>query len=147
MKSRTSLVIAIGLLLIGIVLFAFSTRDQKTAQILPAAIKRNCAPWDGAAFTVTIPLDNGDVIDVSIWQSPDIKYPVTFSFPDQSGKIGNAVHRSATDEYEMLSGMVSFQRVEEGQPVEGKFELVSETGKQFKGRFKADWGNQIIMCG
>jgi len=113
----------------------------------PASINRDCAPWDGAAFRVSVPMDDGTVIDISIWQAPDIKFSKTFSFPDDSGQIGNAMIRSINGEYEALSGEVRFERVVEGMPVEGRFSFTSERGEAFNGQFKAEWGNVIVMCG
>jgi len=147
MKSRTLFFIAIGILILGIALFAFSTRNQTPAHLLPAAVNRDCAPWDGSAFTVQIPWQHGDVIAISIWKAPDIKVPVTFSFPDNTGQVGNASYQLASGDYEQLSGTIFFWRVAEGRPVEGRFELVTEAGQRFEGQFKADWGDQMMMCG
>ena len=149
MKSRTRFFIAIGLiiLVLGIAWYTFSTRNLQPVQVFTATINRDCAPWDGSAFTVSIPYDSGSVINISIWQSPDIKLPVSFSFPDETGQVGNAAYWSLSGEYEQLSGKVSFQRVGERSPVEGEFSFTSEKGEQFKGKFKANWGDEIVMCG
>jgi hypothetical protein len=149
MKSRTAFTIAIGLLILGlsIALFTFSTRNQAATQIFAATINRDCAPWDGAAFTVSIPMDNGAIINISIWHAPDIKRPATFSFPDITGQVGNAAYLSPSGENEQLSGKISFQRVGDGNPVEGEFRFTSQRGEQFNGKFKAEWGNRIVMCG
>jgi len=149
MKSRTRFFIAIGLLLLilGITWISFSTKNQAAIQVFNATINRDCAPWDGAAFTVSIPYDSGSVINISIWQSPDIKLPVTFSFPDETGQVGNAAYLLPSGEYEQLSGKVLFHRVDEEMPVEGDFTFTSERGEQFKGKFKANWGDEIVMCG
>ena len=147
MKSRTLFFIAIGLLILGVALFTFAARSQELVQATPATVTRDCAPWDGSAFTVSIPMEAGDSINVSIWQAPDIKLPVTFSFPDNTGQVGNASYQLTSGEYEQLSGTVFFQRVAEGSPLEGKFELVTETGQRFEGQFKAEWKDQFVMCG
>ncbi len=149
MKSRTQFltISALVILVLGITWFSFSTRDRSPKQTFPATINRDCAPWDGAAFTVTIPMEAGAIVDISIWQSPDIKFPVTFSFPDDTGQIGNAVYRSASGEYEQLSGKVFLSRVNRDNSVEGEFDLKNESGKSFKGSFIAEWGSEIIMCG
>jgi hypothetical protein len=147
MKSRTFLVIAIGLLILGTALFTFSRRNQEPEQIYPATINRDCAPWDGAAFTVSIPYDSGSVINISIWQSPDIKLPSTFSFPDETGQIGFAYTLPELDPLEELTGKVTFWRVGEERPVDGEFSLMSERGERFSGKFKAKWGDEIVYCG
>lgn len=147
MKSLTLFYVAIGFLILVIAWFIYSSRNQDVAQVFPATIDRDCAPWDGSAFTVAIPSSEGTIINVSIWQSPDIKLPVTFSFPDETGQIGFAYILTEPDHIQELGGEVSFSRVEEGILVEGEFNLTNESGEQFRGRFKADWGNQVVYCG
>lgn len=147
MKSRTLFYMTIGFLIVGIAWFIYSSRDQEPAQVFPATINRDCAPWDGAAFTVLIPYDSITTISISIWQSPDSKLPVTFSFPDETGQVGFAYVLPELDPLQQLNGEVSLWRVEEGIPVEGEFNLANESGKQFKGSFKAEWGNQVVYCG
>jgi len=149
MKPRIQFFIAIGLftLILGITWFRFSTHNQEPTQTFPATISRDCAPWDGSAFRVSVPVNGGAMLDISIWQAPDIKNPVTFSFPDNTGRVGNANYRLASGTYGQLSGTVFFWRVEEGNQVEGKFKLVTETGQQFEGQFKAKWKSQLILCG
>lgn len=145
MKPRTQFLIVIGLitLILGVTWYSFSRRNLEPAPIFPATINRDCAPWDGAAFTVLIPYDSMTTISISIWQSPDIKLPVTFSFPDDTGQIGFAYLHPENP----LSGKVSFLRVEEARPVEGRFDMRDESGKQFIGKFKAEWDNGAVMCG
>lgn len=140
-------IISLTLLIISIAWYAFSRRDQVPVQFFPATINRDCAPWDGSAFSVSIPMNDGTVINISIYQSPEINHPSTFSFPDETGQIGNGLLLLPTDSSEQLTGRVSFQRVEQGIPVEGRFDLVTEAGKQFKGKFVAEWGDEIIYCG
>ena len=62
-------------------------------------------------------------------------------------QIGTAYAIMELDPLEMLNGDVKFKRVEEGIPVVGEFDLRSGNGNQYKGKFKAEWGNEIIMCG
>jgi hypothetical protein len=147
MKFRTPFFIAVTLLIFGIAWFTFSNRNKESAQVFPATINRDCAPWDGSAFTVSIPTNDGIIIHISIWQSPDIKPPVRFSFPDESGQISFAYILPELDPLQQLRGEASFTRVEEGIPVEGEFDLTTASGKQLKGSFKAKWGNQVVYCG
>lgn len=147
MKRRIEFFIIIALFIFGIAWFTFSNQNREPEQVFPATVNRDCAPWDGGAFTISIPMDNGIIIHVSIWQSPEIKLPVRFSFPDESGQIGSAYILTELDPLQQLSGEVSFRRVEEGIPVEGEFDLKTESGQQFRGRFKAEWGNEIVYCG
>ena len=55
MKSLTLFYVAIGFLILVIAWFMYSSRNQDVAQVFPATIDRDCAPWDGSAFTVSIP--------------------------------------------------------------------------------------------
>ena len=149
MKSQTQFFTVIGLLILilGITWYTFSTRNQELAQVFPATVNRDCAPWDGAAFTVSVSTNDETIINISIWQSPDITLPVKFSFPDETGQVGNAAYLSPSGEYEQLSGRVSFTRVAEGSPVEGEFSFTSERGERFNGKFEAQWEHEIVYCG
>jgi hypothetical protein len=149
MKSQTQFFIAVGLILLifGIVWFNFSTGNQEPEQLFTAIINRDCAPWDGSAFRVAIPMNDAAIVDISIWRLPDIRVPVRFSFPDESMKVGNALLLLPVGLPEQLSGKVSFQRVEQGIPVEGEFDLLTETGQHFKGKFIAEWEKLTVYCG
>lgn len=145
-RNQFLLTIAILTLIAGISLFTFLTRDREPDLVFPASIDRDCAPWDGAAFTVSIPIEEA-VIKISIYQSPDIMFPVTFSLPDDTMRAGNALLLLPEGLPEQLTGKVSFQRVEQGITVEGWFDFVTNAGGQFKGMFIAEWGNDVIYCG
>jgi hypothetical protein len=92
-------------------------------------------------------MEDGKTVEVSIWKSPDIKLPVRYSFPDSTANIGNASFRLGDENPQQLSGIVWFQHVEEGKPVEGRFSLRSERGELIEGRFSAEWGNLVAFCG
>jgi hypothetical protein len=144
--------VAIGLLVLigGVAWFIFSMKSQESAQVLDATIDRDCAPWDGSAFTISIPVKEGiseSAIEISIWRSPDMERPVVFSFPDQTGMSGNAIYRPQFGSPEQLNGGVFFWRVDQENPVEGEFNFTSGRGRQLNGRFKAEWGNQMAVCG
>jgi hypothetical protein len=87
------------------------------------------------------------MIHISIWKSPNIIFPTTYSFPDSSGHIGSANLIHPTGNPESLTGIVSFTRVEETSPVEGQFKFITTSGDQLTGHFKAEWDNQIMACG
>lgn len=128
MKSRTTLFVFLGLLILtldGILLY-FASPRQEPAQVFPASVSRDCAPWDGVAFTISIPYDPVTVIYISIWQSPDTRFPSTFSFPDETGRLGNAYILHEQDPLTPLHGEISLQRVEQGMPLEGRFRFTSE---------------------
>ena len=147
MKSQKILFLALGLLILVVALFAFLSRDRAAVQSFPATVHRDCAPWDGAAFTIQVPLQDGDSIHISIWQSPDIVFPKTFSFPDDTGQIGNAILIHALGLPDTLSGEVTLQRVQAGIPIEGRFSLGSAGGGQFEAQFRAEWDEEVVMCG
>jgi hypothetical protein len=126
------------MLISSITWLSFLTRDQAAIEVFPAAINRDCSPWDGSAFTVSIPYDSGSIINISIWQSPDIKLPVTFSLPDETTRVGIAYSLPELDPLEELKGTVTFRRVEEGIPADGEFNFMTENGKNFKGKFFAE---------
>jgi hypothetical protein len=148
MKSRTLFLTAAALLvMIGVLLFALLSLDGETLPIFPATINRDCAPWDGAAFTVLIPLEEGETIQISIYRSPDIQLPSRYSFPDASMQEGHAQLLLPVDAPEPLTGNVTFQRVEQGATVQGQFGLATQTGRQLQGEFLAEWGNEIVYCG
>jgi hypothetical protein len=151
MKPRTWIITSIGLGLLAVAIAAYGLRSgyQGEGQVLAATVNRDCAPWDGPAFTVSIPVDapSQAVILVSIWQSPDIAGPAAFAFPDRMGRTGNASLIGLSGQEEPLSGRVILRGADQGQPVEGSFDLMSETGSRFEGRLSASWGEQRALCG
>jgi len=147
LKFRNWLYIIFGLLLFGLAFFTFTSQNEEPQQIFPATINRDCAPWDGAAFTISISMNDGMIVNISIWQAPDIKLPVTFSFPDHTGQVGNSSLFLQIGMPEQLTGKVFFQKIDQEHQVEGEFDLHTEAGRHFKGRFIAEWSDQVILCG
>jgi hypothetical protein len=147
MKSRTFLLLLLCLLALGSVWLFTRDVPQVSSQLFPAVINRDCAPWDGSAFTVSITHPSGTIIFISIWQSPDMPFPVTFSFPDETGQVGTAYILPELGPFQPLTGEAWFQHVEQGMPVTGRFHVRSEAGVQWEGRFVAEWGNEIVYCG
>ena len=89
----------------------------------------------------------GRGITISIYRSPDIKLPTTFLFPDDTMSVGNALLILPIGSPEQLTGKVYFQRVGLDIPVEGQFDLVTNAGEHFNGKFIAEWKNEIVYCG
>jgi hypothetical protein len=139
----------IGCLVFGAILIwvIFLPGGSGGTNVFDAVINHDCAPWDGAGFMVSIKVDPVSVIRVSIWRSPDIKFPTSFYFPDGSGNVGNALLEPLYGSAEPLSGEVDFQKVDADGPVMGEFTLSTENGMQYQGKFNALWGNEIVMCG
>ncbi|HEX9385373.1 MAG TPA: hypothetical protein VF918_03570 [Anaerolineales bacterium] len=77
-------------------------------------------------------------VSISIYQSPEINHP------DESGQIGNVSLLLPTGSPEQLSGEVTLQGVEQGSPVEGIFDLTTVTGEKFRGKFIAEWENEVV---
>jgi hypothetical protein len=149
MKSRIFLSVLLILLLISVSAIWFFRRAdiESPAQVFPATVERDCAPWDGSAFTVSIPWRDGSSVSISMYRSPDIKLPSRYSFPDEAMSEGNVYLRMPEGSLATLTGDVWFQRVAEGMPVEGSFQLTSESEAQFQGKFFAEWGEAIVYCG
>ena len=114
---------------------------------IPAIVETDCAPWDGTAFTVSVPFDTGRLVTISIYQSPDIRGRKTFTFPDSSGRVGSAMFRPKFGEGEAMAGSVSLDRVQRGTPIDGAFDLISESGVRYRGRFHAIWSQHQAFCG
>ncbi len=145
-RILTFSIIGLLLLFVGITWHASSTRNPQPAPILPATINLDCAPWDGSAFTISIPMQSGSLY-ISIYQSPDIQNPTTFRFPDDTMSVGTAMLTLPIDSASQVRGRVTLQHVEQGNPVEGRLDLVTESGEPLKGKFSAEWGDDIIYCG
>ena len=149
MKTRTQyfiLIVVVILFLGGIFLMGYA-RNEEIKPVLSATISRDCAPWDGGAFTIRVPMSSGAIVDISIWQSPDIRRPVSFSFPDETQQIGNTALLPRLGQPAQLTGQVWLKNVNEGMPVEGRFSLTSESGAQLEAKFVAEWDDQIVYCG
>jgi hypothetical protein len=145
-RILTISIVGLIVLLLGIAWHAFSRRDPGTELILPATVNIDCAPWDGSAFTISIPMRSGSLY-ISIYQSPDITHPTTFGFPDDTMNVGNAGLMLPNSSAAPVRGKVTLQHVEPELPVEGTFDLVTETGERLEGKFIAEWGDEIIYCG
>ena len=139
-------ILGLAFLLVGLAWQAFSMRDSEPENILPATINRDCAPWDGSAFTISIPIQGGSLY-ISIFQLPNLQHPTIFEFPDETMTVGKTVLTLPFSPAAPVRGNVRLQRVEQERPVEGRFDLVTETGQQLKGEFIAEWGDDIIYCG
>lgn len=149
MKSRSllQLLIVLALIALGSIWYFSTLRQEQSLETFPATVNRECAPWDGAAFTIMVQYDPTTVVYISIWRSPDIGFPSTFSFPDETGQVGNAYILPELGPYTLLSGEVFFQRVDKEKPIEGRFNFISAKGVMFEGWFIAEWGDQVVYCG
>jgi hypothetical protein len=148
MKLRTLSYALIGSLILAVILWVYFTiQTVQTDVVFEAIVNRDCAPWDGMAYTIIIPDRAGSKIVVSIWKSPDFHFPGTYSFLDSSGRVGTAVLQSPVDSFQPLNGKITMHPFKAGNPIEGWFNFTTEDGGVFIGNFKAEWGNQTAFCG
>jgi len=145
---RYLLLISLLAFLLGVAWYISPSRQRASAHAYTASIQQDCAPWDGAAFSVKVPLENGDVIDIAIWEAPSIQFEKTFSFGEEPSQVGYASLAHAVDSGEQLTGTVSFAYVDLDQPVEGEFVLDTIGSRQhFAGQFHAEWLERTMLCG
>jgi len=148
MKSRILSYALIGSLVVAATLwFYFTASTPRDSALLRASVRPDCAPWDGTAYTIDIPYPAGSAIEISIWKSPDSALPLTYSFPDASGRVGTAVYRSAFGSDQPLYGEITLRPFKLGDALEGRFRFKLESGNQFAGEFSADWLDQPVACG
>jgi hypothetical protein len=148
MKSRAPflIILAVMALALGSVALVTSEQKREPAPLFRATVNRDCAPWDGPAFTVSIPVE-GSTIQISIYHSPASRLPARFAFPDDTMREGYVLLISEARPLEPLTGKVWLERVNQQNPVVGWFRLRSDSGEQFEGKFVAHWGNQAVYCG
>ena len=119
---------------------------------LPATVRTDCAPWDGPAFTITVPLarrtaEPATVLTIAIWKPADGRTPLSFVFP-RDGAQGSVTLQPRPGVSGLLSGQVRFRSLNPRQPVEGSFDLVSRGGEIVRGTFRARWEfGQRMLCG
>lgn len=121
-----------------------------------AIIYFSSAPWDGAAYAISIPLGHPDdsvrpVISIAIWGYPQFSRPKTINFSGKedagggpSSGDGRALFQADLNKSmpESLMGSVSFKTLQNGHPVSGVYEFATLDGKRkFRGSFQAAWGN------
>lgn len=118
----------------------------------PAVAWRDCAPWDGAAFTVAVGRPGQKDVDraqpwlrIAIWHEASIRNPVTYRFPDTDGKTG-AVQYGGTA-FPSVTGTVSFTRAVFGDDLDGSFAFVAPDGQKIVGRFHGRWSPDVAVCG
>ena len=149
MKPQLRLFLLISLVSIALagIWLIYPLSNPETPPALSAKIDRDCAPWDGPAFTISFPYDSVTSIMISIWQAPSLAFPAAFSFPDETMRIGTAYVARKLAPLEGLSGKVWLPRLEPGKSIEGRFSFRSERGERLDGVFLAEWGNLVVYCG
>jgi hypothetical protein len=125
-----------------------------------ATIYFSAAPWDGAAYSIEIPLKRTKdapqpFIHISIWGNPEFLKPKTFDFSGKEDPGGGSSRGNGRAFFqailnkslpENLAGSVSFKALQKDHPVSGIYELATLDGKKkFKGNFQAAWGNKPLQ--
>ena len=112
----------------------------------PAYAKQECKEKGDWRFVVSITLGQQDVISISVNEPPSFESPVTFSFPGGIIRRREAVLSGRGGVQEKLSGKVDFSQAIMSIPMTGRFNLQTAGGKQFIGKFRAEWGDLVMNC-
>ena len=113
---------------------------------------KGCAPWDGAAVRISLPLDPRHaypLISVGIWRDD---LPQSFAFDEnvnhgssESGKgVVSYCPREAACE-PVKTARFTFDDSREG--VTGTYEATLSGGNTVQGSFTAEWEERIVLCG
>lgn len=145
MKWRIGVFVVWILLLACLGVFRPVPREDVPGSILAARVDRDCAPWDGPAFTITIPESAGDVM-ISIWQEPGLHTASRFRFPDPTGRWGSALLHTGDDRWVELRGNVALRSVTPGEPMWGRLDLTDADGWRLRGEFQAEWETLAVYC-
>ena len=122
------------------------------APVAPAVAWNDCAPWDGAAFTIAIGQPGSKSVDaehawlmISIWHPAASRHAATYRFPDRDGKTG-AVQYNGTA-FPSVTGTVSFPRATVADEISGAFDFIAPDGRRLAGPFRGKWSPRRAMCG
>ncbi len=110
----------------------------------------DCAPWDGPAFRVVVPLPPesaaaGDSLWFSVWEPAAIRTPRTFVFPRDAGR-GSLLLQSGSGSSSLLHGTLRIERAVPDAPVRGRFDLSRPGGGTYRGTFTAPWQPRQGVC-
>jgi hypothetical protein len=110
----------------------------------------DCAPWDGPAFRVVVPLPRRNAaaetsLWFSIWEPAAFRAPRTFVFPRDAGR-GSVLLQSGADSSSLLHGTLRIERAVPDTPVRGRFDLSSRGGGTYRGTFTAPWQPRQGVC-
>lgn len=126
-----------------------STRPEAVAV---ARIARACAPWDGAAFSVSVPLREGadatalPALRVRVWSPPRFEHARTVVFGDGDDRTGVAQYAESEDRAMPLTGEATFRQAADGG-IEGTLRLKAADGRRFERRFRGPLDPGQVMCG
>jgi hypothetical protein len=122
------------------------TRPEAVAT---ARIARSCAPWDGAAFTVSVPAADGAstaALQLSVWSSPQFDGERKVVFAEGDDRTGVAMYAETADHAVPLTGEATFRQAADGS-IEGTLHLKAADGRRFERRFRGRLDGGAVMCG
>jgi hypothetical protein len=119
---------------------------QELLPMYSAYANQGCTEKGDWKFEVSIIITQQDVIIISVSEQPGFESPVTFSFPDGITHKHVAVLAGMGMTQEKLDGKVEFSQAVMAIPFAGRFNLRTAGGKQFIGKFNAEWGDLVINC-
>ncbi|MBY0493265.1 MAG: hypothetical protein K2Y23_03520 [Cyanobacteria bacterium] len=118
----------------------------------PAVAWADCAPWDGAAFTIAIGRPGSSKVDpehpwlrIAIWHDPNTRHDAAYRFPDREGTTGAVEYDGTADP--SVTGTVSFPRRGAADDISGSFDFVAAGGRRLAGSFRGKWSPRKVMCG
>lgn len=141
--GRTLLTVLLGILAL-VPMSASQAQGAQQPEVRKGTVQLDCAPWDGEAFMISLPLPNGSGplkprVIVSFWIAPDVPGPKTFVF-DANQRLGAASWwHSGHADADALFGSVRVQGVKVGSNVVGDLDLQTQDGTTFKFTFEAHW--------
>jgi hypothetical protein len=152
--SRTQIVLAVIIVLwmADVALLTFVRRNpkpwppQEPLRMYSAYAKQDCTEKGDWRFGVSINITQQDVIIISVYEQPGFESPVTLSFPGGITHKHEAVLAGMGMTQEKLDGKVEFSQLVMSIPFAGRFNLRTAGGKQFIGKFGAEWGDLVINC-
>lgn len=120
--------------------------------VATARIARTCAPWDGAAFTVSVPMSDGidaaalPALRLMVWSAPQFERGQTVVFADGDDRTGAAQYAESEDSAMPLTGEATFRQAADGS-IEGTLHLKAADGRRFERRFRGRLDPGAVMCG
>lgn len=170
MKFRWTLFVAVvtlaAMVTLSMNLIASTVKGSDRNGTIPtplATVERDCAPWDGPAFSVWIPAEklggpSQSWVYLRIWQQPEDSKGL-FKFPSDGQRQKGAVVffldlespkklNWQNQPRQQLKGTVRFLRVDSKENVLAELDFVSDKNVQLRGNFEAKWDQDYRpVCG
>ena len=120
--------------------------------VVAARIARTCAPWDGAAFTVSVSAGSAadpaalPALQLSVWSSPQFDGERKVVFAKGDDRSGVAFYAETAERSTPLTGEATFRQAADGS-IEGTLRLQAADGRRFERRFRGRLDPGTVMCG